>query len=142
MPRVSKFKLEQKELERINKNLSYLISCLNKSEAIESFLDEFLTKEEKTMLSKRLVLFILLKRNYPPSAIKSALNLSYETVRTYQNQLNLKSKGFHETIEKLIKKNETKELFEKIEKLLKPLSLALESKSNMKSRAKFLSGDY
>ena len=142
MPRVSKFKLEQKEIEKINKNLSYLISSLTKSEAVESFLNEFLTKEEKTMLSKRLVLFILLKRNYPPSAIKSALNLSYETVRTYQNQLNLKSKVFHETIEKLIKNNQTKELFEKIEKLLKPLSLALESKSNMKSRAKFLSGDY
>ncbi|MCL4416709.1 MAG: Trp family transcriptional regulator [Actinobacteria bacterium] len=142
MPRVSKFKLGQKELERINKNLSYLISSLNKSEAIESFLDEFLTKEEKTMLAKRLVLFIFLKRNYPPSVIRSALNLSYETIRIYQNQLNLKSKSFHELVEKLIRREQTKELFEKIDKLLKPLSLVLESKSNMKSRAKFLSGDY
>lgn len=142
MPRVSKIHLEQNQLKELNTHLSYLISSLNNSNEIESFLEGFLTKEEKTMLSKRLVLFILLKRNYPPSVIKSALNLSYETIRTYQNQLNLKSKWFHETIEKLIKKDETKELFGKIEKLLKPLSLALESKSNMKSRAKFLSGDY
>lgn len=134
--------MEQKELERINKNLSYLISSLSKSEAIESFLNEFLTKEEKTMLSKRLVLFMLLKKGYSSSAIRSVLNLSYETVRTYQSQLDLKSKTFHKTIGRLIKRDETKELFDKIEKLMKPLTLALEAKSNMKSRAKFFSGDY
>lgn len=142
MPRVSKSRLEQKQLEEMNSHLFYLISSLNNSTEIKSFMEEFLTKEEKTMLSKRLVLFMLLKRNYSPSAIQAALHISYETIRTYRNQLYSKGKQFNNMIEKLIKRDQTKELFEKIDKLLKPLSLALDSKRNMKSRAKFLSGDY
>ncbi len=142
MPRVSKIRLDQKQLQDINSHLSYLISSLNNSLDIEMFLDGFLTKEEKTMLSKRLVLFMMLKRNYPTSAIQAALHISYETVRTYQNQLNIKNESFHKMIEKLIKRDQTKEFFRKIDNLLKPLALALDSKRNMKSRAKFLSGDY
>jgi len=142
MPRVSKIRLEQKQLEEMNTHLSYLISSLNNSGEIISFMEEFLTKEEKTMLVKRLMLFIMLKRKYSPSVIQSALHISYETVRTYQNQLNNKSKTFNDMITRLINRDQTKELFVKIDKILKPLSLALEAKNNMKSRAKFLSGDY
>lgn len=142
MPRVSKSRLDQKQLEEMNSHLFYLISSLNNSTEIESFLEGFLTKEEKIMLTKRLVLFMLLKKEYSPSSIQAALHISYETVRTYQNQLDSKGKQFNDMIERLIKREQTKELFEKIDKLLKPLSLALESKTNMKSRTKFLSGDY
>ncbi len=142
MPRVSKNRLQQKQLEEMNTHLSYLISSLNNSKDIDDFLGEFLTNEERTMLAKRLLLFMLLKRNYSPSTVRSALNFSYETIRIYQNQLNLKSESFHQLIEKLIRRAEAKELFTKIDNILKPLSLALDSKRNMKSRAKFLSGDY
>lgn len=142
MPRVSRIKLDKEKMTEMNSNLSFLISSLDKDVDIENFLGEFLTKEEKTMLTKRLVLFMMLKRGYTPSVIKSALNVSYETTRTYQNQLGSKSKLFNDMLEKLISREKTKDLFQKIDKALKPLNLFLESKSNMRSRAKFLSGDY
>jgi uncharacterized protein YerC len=142
MPRVSKIRLEHKQLEEMNTHLSYLISSLNNSREIENFLEGFLTKEEKTMLTKRLVLFMLVRKGYSPSAIQAALHVSYETVRTYNNQLALKNKSFNEMVDKLIKREQTRELFTKIDNILKPLSLALDAKRNMKSRAKLLSGDY
>lgn len=142
MPRASKFRVEEKQLENINSHLLFLLTSLDKESETKNFLEEFLTKEEKIMLAKRLVLYMMLKRNYPPHVIQSVLHVSYETVRSYQNHLETKSTKFHELIDKLIKRQETSELFAKIDKLLKPLELALSSKSDMKARAKFLSGDY
>ncbi|MBI2032712.1 MAG: hypothetical protein HYV38_02755 [Candidatus Levybacteria bacterium] len=142
MPRASRFRLEPKKFEEINYHLLLLISSLDKTDEIEKFLNGFLTKEEKIMLTKRLVLFMMLKRDYSSSVIQNALHVSYETVRSYQNQLSSKDSNFHIIIDRLIKRQETKELFQKIDEMLKPLKLAFDSKRNMKSRAKFASGDW
>lgn len=142
MPRTSKFNLGQKELEKINSHLLYLISSIKNEVEAEKFLEDFLTKEEKIMLAKRLVLFILIKKGYGPSVIQSALHISYETVRTYQNYLSSKDDSFHNILDKLIRRQETIDLFIKIDKLLKPVNLFLDSKRDMKSRAKFTSGDW
>ena len=142
MPRASRFVFQKSELETINSHLNYLLSSLNDEKSINDFLNEFLTKEEKIMFPKRLVLFMMLKRNYPPHIIQSVLHISYETVRSYQNQLTGKSKFFHKELEKLINRENTKTLFQKIDKILKPFELALKSKSDMRARAKLLSHDY
>ncbi len=142
MSRASKFRFDEKEFEKINSHLLYTISSINNNSDVEKFLDGFLSKEEKIMLAKRLVLFMMLKRNYPPSVIQGALHISYETVRINQNQLGSKNSYFQTLLDRLIKREQTKELFEKLDKALKPLVLALESKTNMKSRSKFASGDW
>ncbi len=139
MPRASKRKLDQKKLKNISSQLTYLISNLSRDSEIEDFLDNFLTREEKIMLSKRLVLFMILKKGYLPSTIKSLLNISYETIRIYQNQLSGKSQIFHEILEKLLKSQRNRDIFKNIEEILKPLDLALKSKTNMKARSAFLS---
>lgn len=142
MTRISKYKLRQKDLEVLTDHFSYLISSLTDSTEIENFFTEFFTKEEKIMLAKRLVLFMMLKKDYPPSVIQSALHISYETVRTYSMQLSSKNDLFQKTIDKLIKREKSKEFWSKIEKLLKPLNLALRAKTDMKARAKLASGDW
>ena len=142
MPRVSKARLHNERLREIGEHFSYLISSLKNSAEIENFFGEFLTKEEKTMLTKRLVLFMMLKRNYSPSVIQSALHISYETVRSYQNQLQNKNTVFQKIIEKLVKREEAEEFFQKLEGVLKPVELFLRSKTNIKARAKFASGDW
>ena len=142
MPRASKYKFNEREFEKIYSHLLYTISSINNSGDVEKFLDGFLSKEEKIMLAKRLVLFMMLKRNYPPPVIQGALHISYETVRINQNQLSSKNPYFQTLLDRLIRREQTKELFEKLDKALKPLTLALESKTNMKSRAKFISGDW
>lgn len=142
MPRTSKFRLDQIELEKLSSHLLYLISSIKNEKEADKFLENFLTKEEKIMLAKRLVLFILIKKGYGPSVVQSTLHVSYETVRTYKNYLSSKDKSFHNILNKLIMRQETLDLFKKIDKLLKPIELFLKSKSNMKSRAKFASGDW
>ncbi len=142
MPRASKFKFNEKEFQKINSHLLYVISSLNNGGDVESFLDAFLSKEEKIMLAKRLMLFMLLKRNYSVSVISNALHISPETVRIHRNQLSAKNQYFQKLLDKLITREETNEFFEKIDNMLKPLELALKSKTDMKSRGKFSTGDW
>ncbi|MDO8487082.1 MAG: Trp family transcriptional regulator [Candidatus Curtissbacteria bacterium] len=142
MTRVSHFKLQQKRLKAINDHLLYLISKLENSKEVENFLEEFLTREEKTMLAKRLVVIMMIEKGYTPSKIQSTLNVSYETVRTYTNQLNLKNSLFKKTIERLIKRQKAKEFWKKVDKILAPVDLAMRSGRDMKARAKLYSGDW
>lgn len=142
MTRVSRLKLTKNRLEEIREYFSFLIASLNNSSEIENFLDGFLTNEEKIMLSKRLVLMMMIKRGYPPSAIQSILNMSYESVRTYTILLSTRNNMFQKTIERLIKRQKTREFLQKIDKLLKPLDLVLRSGTDMRGRAKIYSGDW
>lgn len=133
MPRASKFLLNDRQVKEITSHLLYLISSLNNENEINDFLENFLTKEEKLMLSKRLVLFMMLKKQYSSSVIKDALHLSYETIRIHQNQLNSKNETFQKILKKLLQRQKTRELFDKINKFLKPLDLALKSKKKYAS---------
>lgn len=142
MPRASKFSLKHKQFEEMNSHLLYLISTLSNKNEIGNFLGSFLTKEEKIMLTKRLVLFMMLKKQYPPSIIKNVLHVSHETIRIYQNQLLARNSLFQKILDKLLRRQETLNLFGRINNLIKPLDLALRSKRNMKARAKLASGNY
>lgn len=142
MPRVSRSRLHEQRLKEIQDHFSYLISSLTDSNDIDDFFREFFTKEEKIMLAKRLVLYMMLKKEYSPSVIQAALHISYETVRSHANQIASKNAKFHAVIDRLIAREKTKEFFEKINSLLKPLDLALRAKTDMKARAKFASGDW
>lgn len=142
MPRVSKSRLQEEKLQEITDHFSYLISSLNNSQEIENFLNNFLTPEEKIMLAKRLVLLMMIKKGYSPSVIQSALHISYESVRTYANLLPHKNDLFQKTLDRLIKREKAQEFWRKIDKLLKPIDLFLQAKTNMKARAKFASGDW
>jgi len=142
MPRISRYKLGKEELQSIQNHFSYLISSFTNSQEIENFFDGFLTPEEKLMLSKRLVLFMMIKRGYPPSVIQPSLHISYESVRTYTNLFSHKNELFQKTLDRLIKRDKTQEFWKKIDKVLKPVDLFLRAKTDMKARAKFASGDW
>ncbi|MBI3093185.1 MAG: hypothetical protein HYZ02_03050 [Candidatus Levybacteria bacterium] len=142
MPRVSKSKLHVDRLKEIEDHFSHLISSLTNSNEIEDFFEGFFTKEEKVMLAKRLVLYMMLKKDYPPSAISSALHMSYETIRSHANQMSGKKDKFFVIIDKLIAREKTNEFFKKIESILKPIDLAMRARNDMKARAKLASGDW
>lgn len=136
MTRVSKRQLPTNELARLGDLLNTCVIRLNTKQKSELFLTDFLTTEEKIMLAKRLVIFIMLSQKYDTKTIQQALKVSYETIRTYKMQLRSKNKEFTEIINSLAKQDNTKELLKAISKLLQPFELSLHSKTNIKARAK------
>lgn len=142
MGRVSRKPLNKDLKEDLEEQLSFIISSLNKKEDISSFLDEFLTPEEKLMLGKRLILYMMLYKGMASKEIKNSLGMSFETVRWYKLIYEGKSEKFRQSINKLINRENAKQMWGKVEKILKPFDLALRSKTDMKARAKFISADY
>lgn len=142
MGRVSKRTIDKDLKKEIEEQLSFIISSLTNKEEINLFLDEFLTKEEKIMLGKRLVLYMLLYKGLTNAKINSILGMSYETIRWYKQVFENKSGLFRKNIQKLINREKSKEFWKKIEKILEPVGLALQAKTNMKARAKLATGDF
>lgn len=142
MGRVSKRGVNKDLIEEVEEQLSFLISSLTNTGEINLFLSEFLTREEKLMLGKRLVLYMMLYKGMTDSQIQSALSMSRETIHWYRQVYENKTELFKKNINKLIAREKNKELWEKIDKILEPVYLAMQAKSNMKARARLTTGDF
>ena len=142
MGRVSKKVIDKKFLDQIEDQLSFLIESLNNRNGINEFMNEFLTREEKTMLGKRLILYMMLYKGMTSKQIHNSLGMSLETIHWYKQTYDGKSELFRKNIEKLIDRERAKEMWSEVERILEPVSLALDSKTNMRARAKLFSGDF
>lgn len=139
MGRVSK-KIINKDLQiQLEEQLSFIVSSLSNKSEIDTFLNEFLTKEEKIMLGKRLILYMLLEKGWTSSQIHSLLSMSFETIRWYKILFDNKPQMFKESIRRLLSKEKGKEFWSRLESILEPFNLAIRSRNNMKARAKLTS---
>lgn len=142
MGRVSKKVIDKKFLDQIEDQLFFLIESLNNRNGINEFMNEFLTREEKIMLGKRLILYMMLYKGMTSKQIHNSLGMSLETIHWYKQTYDDKSELFRKNIEKLIDRERTKEMWSEVERILEPVSLVLDSKTNMRARAKLFSGDF
>jgi len=138
MPRASKQWLESSVWNQIHKTLAEVLASCGEKE-LRKFLAEFLTSEEKTMLAKRLTLYIMLLSDYSDAEIKEVLKMSYETIRATRGLLENKSQKFRDSLEHWVKKPNKER---PTNRLLKFIELALAAKSDVKARAKLTSGEY
>src|SRR3990167_9096774 len=115
MPRASR-KLINKDLnDELNENFLILISSLRVSQEINYFFAGFLTKEEKKMIPKRLMLHLMLFNNIPDSKISAHLGVSYETIRTHRNSWGSFSNEYKEIVSKISRRKNTKDLLRKLD---------------------------
>jgi Trp operon repressor len=142
MPRVSRRKLPEKDILEFYHTLSSFLTSLHSQEATDQFLTGLLTAEEKIMLSKRLIIFILLSMHIETKTIQETLHVSYETIRTYKSQFIHKNEIFKKEIRTLAKREELKKFMTKLDKILAPIDLALQVKRSAKARAKLINQDY
>lgn len=142
MPRASRRTIRKEIDLELKDNFAFLISSLSSRNDIEQFFQDFLTREENTMLTKRLMLHLMLENGYRTSDIQAFLSISKETVRVHKNVWEKGGATYRKVIEKIAKQEKTKQFFKKLENLFKPIDLAMRSRSDMKARAKFGSGDW
>jgi hypothetical protein len=142
MPRASRIPVSKTLDKEIKNTFAFLISSLNKNTQINLFFNEFLTHEEQIMLSKRVVLHLLLEKGYKNSQIQTYLNVNKDTIRMHRLIWEKASPEYKAILKTLIRKNNINDLWDKLDNLAKPLELAIKSRSNMRARAKFTSGDF
>lgn len=83
MTQVSKYKLRDDIKLQIEDLFYTSIAKLKNKKEVESFLSEFLTRNEKTMLSKRVAVGILLSRGFNYREISRELKVSTSTITSY-----------------------------------------------------------
>ena len=140
MPRASKHTINKDLQIELQDNFEVLISSLSSIHAIQKFFNIFLTSEEKIMFTKRLMIYVMLHNQYEPSKIAAILGISRDTVYIHKNTLNTGDETYQKIISKIARRTKTNEFWKNIEKHLQPLDLFLQSKTNMKARAKLMSG--
>lgn len=142
MPRVSRVPINKTLGRELDDHFASLISSFYDSKEIEHFFQEFLTREERLMLLKRLMLHLMLENGYKISDIRSMLGMSRETIRVHRSLWIKGGSVYKNIIGKLARKEKTKRFWQKVEKTLRPIDLALRSKRDMRARAKFASGEW
>lgn len=115
MPRASKNNLiGEKHIEKLEEKLYSLISHL-RHDSVSSFMRDFLSDEERTMLAKRLEVYVMLHSELDVNTISTSLSLSRETVRTHKIKRKMHGKVFHETIKEIIKRKNNQKLVSNIQ---------------------------
>ena len=142
MPRASRKPVKEDVDREIRESFSSLISTLSDSLEIQKFFNDFLTREEQIMLSKRLMLHLMLERGYKNFQIESILGISKDTVRIHKAIWERGGNVYKEILGKIAKKSEVRDLWRKFEKLLQPLDLAFKARNDMRARAKLASADW
>ncbi len=141
MPRASRQPINKSLNRDLEESFSDLISSLQRPNDIKSFLNDFLTKEEKTMLFKRLMLHLMLEKGYESSKIQSTLGIRYETIRVHKNTWEKGNEVYKSVLRKIASKQKARLIFKRIEKVFDKLDLTMKARNDMQARAKFATGD-
>lgn len=142
MPRVSRKVIKKEMLQELDDYFVSLISGLVNPNQIRYFLNDFLTLEEKVMLAKRLMVHLMLENGYGSSQIENVVGVSRETIRIHRSIWSRGGQAYKRIIGRISKKEKSKRFWQKVEKILTPLDLALRSGTDMRARAKIYSGNW
>jgi len=135
MPRASRRPVNKNFDQDLKENFSSLIATLNNSSEIRQFFNDFLTHEEQTMLTKRLMLHLMLERGYRTSQIQSTLGITKETIRIHRR---IEGKGnllYKRVLSKIDRKAEKRMLWKRLEKTLRPAGFLLSKGESIKTSA-------
>jgi len=80
MPHISKKKLKKKTFDRLFRKLLSTFEDAHKKHSFSSMMQELFTDTEKTMLTKRLMIILLLSKEIPQHRIVDILHVSPSTV--------------------------------------------------------------
>lgn len=117
MAQVSKYRLSQKEEAEIKSLFAEVVSLLYRQQDITAFLDDFLTPTERIVLSKRITVALLLKKGCSYETIMKTLKISAPTVADVSLKLKYAGKGYHQVLDKILREQKIKSIFDKVENL-------------------------
>lgn len=89
MPHVSRKKLEKKTYNRLFNKFISIFEAAYKNSNFNSVLHELFTHTEKTMLTKRLIIILLLSKEIPQHRVVDMLHVSPSTVAKMSLNLEL-----------------------------------------------------
>lgn len=118
MTQVSKFKIRNDVWERIFDLFGESLLSVNNKKELDGFLEDFLSPTERIMLAKRFAITVLLAKGNNYQSIRSLLRVTPSTIAKMNLQMKYGGKGLIPIINKILKKDTTRLIWEEIQSLL------------------------
>ena len=118
---VSKKNVNKQIEKRIFKSLYQVLADLKKPEEVKKFLDDVLSKTEKTVLAKRLGIAWYLNKKKSYDVIRQDLKVSSATIATVQSWLEKGGEGLMSAIKTIEADEWAGEMAEKVKKSVKKI---------------------
>src|SRR3989339_2110354 len=115
MTRISKYPLDQELETAIQREFIQFVGHTSSIGSLSHFLQDFLTSTELTMLSKRLMVAVLIKRGYNAETIKHRLNVSNSAIIGVNGWLKFPHPGTEKTFNAHDKQKDFLSFMDKIE---------------------------
>lgn len=113
MTQISRYKIDKKVYDDIFDNFLQVVSGIDSKEKATLFMDNFLTKTEKIMLSKRLAIGVLVSQGINYRDISSILKVSTGTVGVFASHYKYNDK-YKKIIDGVVKNKKMYNLLIKI----------------------------
>lgn len=117
MTMVSKYKLRPEVWDRIFNLFSESLLNIRNKNRFDTFLNDFLSPTEKIMLAKRFAMAVLLTKGNNYEEIKRILHVTSATIAKMNIHIKYGEKGINEVIENVLKRENTKLIWEEIQSL-------------------------
>jgi uncharacterized protein YerC len=92
---VSHYKLDKETERELLHTIHLVLAKLTREEAVDGFLQTFLTETERTMLAKRLAVILLLKEGFSDTEIAQSLHVTRVTVSRLRYFYEARGAGFN-----------------------------------------------
>lgn len=116
MPHVSRKKLKRKVFVKIGEQFADIINKTSSPKEIGWFLNKLLTPTERVMLSKRLAIMFMLKKEYSFRVIQKTLKVTPQTVLRFWHKV--KKPSYKAAIQKISENKHGKNFWKELEELL------------------------
>src|SRR3990167_11327967 len=123
MSQVSRRTLNKSLEEYIFKNFIKTIAKLKEPNQIEKFFEDLLSPIEKTMLTKRLAIAVLLIKGYTYEQIDHTLKVTRPTIKNISFALKYGQKdGYQKAVKEIMNDQNREAFFDKVEEILLTIS--------------------
>lgn len=142
LTQISKKLLKKNLFYELFDNFDWLIVNLNSREDVFNCFKDLLTKHEKIMIAKRVGILLLLHNELTIREIQKIINVSSATIVRYKRLIDENSESYKIIIKKMEKMESTRRFYEKIHHIYGFLEAMFTARSNMRSRARLMTGNY
>lgn len=113
MTRISKYRLENKVLEKLYKLMFEIISNMDEEERFTGIINELLSSTEKIMIAKRVAIIYLLIKKIDYFVISDVLKVSSTTIAKFHSIME-KGEEIKSILEGIIGNEKIKDFFEEL----------------------------
>lgn len=118
MPKLSKFRLSSKDVEHLSEQIVECALQVRSKEELTLFFNDLLTRTEKAMFGKRILIAVFLENGYSYMEISRWLKVSQATVSSVRSRLDQDGRGLRLVISRLERQKKIEQIIDTIKKML------------------------